>query len=57
MRVRDDSFDHTMGLGTIVIVPNLTTVSALLATVAQAGNDGRHQYSAVSLDPAQISNI
>jgi copper chaperone CopZ len=41
--------DHLAGTADVEFNPNLVAVPALLAAVAQAGNDGRHRYQAFRL--------
>lgn len=41
--------DHTLGIVKVMFNPDLTTISALIDAVAQAGRDGRHEYRAVSI--------
>lgn len=51
--VRDAEVDHVAGMGQVMFSPNLTTISAILDAVAQAGNDGRHEYAAVPLGQSE----
>jgi copper chaperone CopZ len=41
--------DHTLGTAKVTFNLNLTTVSALINAVAQAGRDGRHAYRAIHI--------
>src|SRR5512140_2862166 len=41
--------DHVVGAGKVMFAPGLTTVEAIVDAVAQAGNDGRHNYEAIAL--------
>ena len=41
--------DHQAGMGRVVFNPDLTTVTAIIDAVAQAGVDGRHEYGAALL--------
>ena len=41
--------DHTTGTAEVEFNPHMVAIPALVGAVAQAGNDGRHAYSAVPL--------
>lgn len=41
--------NHTLGLAQVDFNPNLTNMSALVAAVARAGGDGRHEYRATPI--------
>lgn len=41
--------DHTTGTAEVEFNPHMVVIPALVGAVAQAGNDGRHAYSAVPL--------
>jgi copper chaperone CopZ len=43
--------DHTAGLAQVNFNPNLTNIPALVAAVARAGGDGRHEYRATLIRP------
>jgi copper chaperone CopZ len=47
--VTEADVDHLTGTADVEFNPNLVAVPALLEAVAQAGNDGRHQYRALRL--------
>lgn len=47
--ISDAYIDHVAGIGKVVFAPKLTTVSAMVDAIAQAGNDGQHEYLAVPL--------
>ncbi|HRQ41568.1 MAG TPA: heavy-metal-associated domain-containing protein [Chloroflexota bacterium] len=42
--------DHVTGSAQITFNPDLVTFPALLEAVAQAGNDGRHTYQAMTVN-------
>ncbi|HLB48808.1 MAG TPA: heavy-metal-associated domain-containing protein [Anaerolineales bacterium] len=48
--VIDADVNHTTGTAQVDFNPNLTTVPALVNAVAQAGGDGRHEYSVWAWD-------
>lgn len=41
--------DHTTGTAEVEFNPHMVAIPALVGAVAEAGNDGRHAYSAVLL--------
>ncbi|MCC6611841.1 MAG: heavy-metal-associated domain-containing protein [Anaerolineae bacterium] len=41
--------DHTAGTAEVEFNPHIVAIPALVGAVAEAGNDGRHAYSAVPL--------
>lgn len=44
--VADAYVNHATGTAEVEFNPNLTDIAALVNVVAQAGGDGRHQYTA-----------
>jgi copper chaperone CopZ len=44
--VLDAHVDHLTGMAWVVFNPDLVNTSTLIAAVASAGNDGRHEYIA-----------
>lgn len=51
--VSDAYVDHVGGMGKVLFASKLTTVETIVDAVAQAGNDGRHEYRALPLWPSQ----
>ena len=47
--VTEADVDHITGTADVEFNPQLVTIAALFDAVAQAGNDGRHQYRAFRL--------
>lgn len=41
--------DHATGTAEVEFNPHIVAIPALVGAVAQAGNDGRHAYSAIPL--------
>jgi len=49
--------DPTAAMAQVNFNPNLTNISALVESVAQAGNDGRHEYRAQLIACKQLLRV